>query len=180
VLTRAQKEEQVTQLRDKFGRATSVYLADYRGVTVEQINRLRSQLVKEGAGEYEYHVLKNTVLRRAVADSRLEGISGYLSGPTSVAISFGDPVRLAKTLVDYAKQHEVFELKGGFLEGKALDSREIATLATLPTLEELRGQLVGLLQAPATKLVRLLAEPGGQLARLVQARSSAMAGESGA
>jgi large subunit ribosomal protein L10 len=77
---------------------------------------------------------------------------------------------LAKTLVDYAKEHEVFELKGGYLDGRMLDTQEVETLATLPTLETLRGQMVGLLQASATKLARLLKEPGGQMARLVEAR----------
>ena len=95
-------------------------------------------------------------------------------GPTAVAISYGDPAALAKVLVDYSKANKVFELKGAFLDGRCLAEEEIATLATLPSLLELRAQLVGLLQAPAGKLVRLLAEPGGQLARLVEARRGAL------
>jgi large subunit ribosomal protein L10 len=85
-------------------------------------------------------------------------------------------VTLAKVLVDYEKDKEPFELKGGFLDGKALGTGEIATLATLPSLDQLRGKLVGLLQAPATKLVRLLNEPGAQLARLVEARRGSLEG----
>ena len=81
---------------------------------------------------------------------------------------------LAKVLVDFQEKHDNFELKGGYLDGKALDTGEIATMATLPNLQELRGILVGLLVAPATKLVRLLNEPGAQLARLVDARRSAL------
>ncbi len=79
-------------------------------------------------------------------------------------------MRLAKILVDYAKENEAFELKAGFLEGRPIDAGEIATLATLPSLDELRGRLVGLLQAPATKLAQILQAPGAQLARLVEAR----------
>ena len=94
-------------------------------------------------------------------------------------MSYGDPVALAKVLVDFQKKHEDFELKGGFLDGKALDTGEIARLATLPNLQEIRGTLVGLLVAPATKLVRLLNEPGAQLARIVEARRAALE-ESGA
>jgi large subunit ribosomal protein L10 len=96
------------------------------------------------------------------------------NGPTAVAISYGDPAALAKVLVEYAKANEVFELKGAFLDSRALDDGEIETLATLPTLDELRGTLIGLLQAPATKLVRLLNEPGAQIARLMEARRNAL------
>ena len=81
---------------------------------------------------------------------------------------------MAKVLVDYAKENEIFALKGGFLDGKAIDTGEIQTLATLPSLDQLRGQLVGLLQAPASKLARLLNEPAAQLARLVAARKDAL------
>ena len=172
MLTRAQKEEQVAELKDKFGRATSVYLADYRGIDVQSVNALRAKIRREGEGEYEYRVTKNTVLRRAAEGSDVAGITDRFQGPTAVALSFGDPVGLAKILVDFAKEHEVFELKGGVLEGRAIDAGEIGTLATLPTLDELRGKIVGLVQAPATKLVRLFNEPGAQLARVLNARGA--------
>lgn len=175
MLTRTQKQEQVAELREKFGRATSIFVADYRGVTVQQINELRSKL-REGGDDYEYRVSKNSLLKRAVEGTDVAVLSEHFEGPTAIAISYGDPVTLAKVLVDYEKEKEPFELKGGFLDGKALGSGEIATLATLPNLEQLRGKLVGLLQAPATKLVRLLNEPGAQLARLVEARRSSLEG----
>lgn len=174
MLTRAQKEEQIADLRDKFGRATSVIVADYRGVSVQSINQLRSKLRSDADNPSEYRVLKNSVLKLATADSGLDVLREHFVGPTAVAISFGDPVAMAKTMVDYSKDHEIFELKGGFLDGKAMDTGEIATLATLPSLDELRGQIVGLIQAPATKLVRLLAEPGSQIARLMEARRGAL------
>ncbi len=170
MLTRAQKEEQASELRDKFGRANSVFLADYRGLSVQEVNELRSRLWKDGSGDFEYRVAKNSVLRRATSDSDLSELKAHLDGPTSVAISYADPVELAKLLVDYAKEHEVFELKAGYIDGKILDTTEVATLASLPSLNQLRGLLIGLLQAPATKLVRLAAEPGAQLARLLEAR----------
>ena len=97
-----------------------------------------------------------------------------LSGPSAVAISYGDPVGLAKLLVDFSKANECFEIKGGLVDGKTVDDREIAVLATLPNLEQLRGQLVGLIQASSTKLVRLLKEPGGQVARLLEARRTSL------
>ena len=170
MLTRAQKEEQVSELKEKFGRATGVFVADYRGLTVDETNELRSELRGEDPDDSEYSVKKNSVLRLAVADTDLSGLSDQFAGPTAVAISYGDPVRIAKVLVDAEKKHDTFELKGGFLDGNTLDVAEVGTLATLPSLLELRGKIVGLLQAPATKLVRLFNEPGGQLARLLDAR----------
>ena len=170
MLSRAQKEEKVAVLREKLGRATSLYVADYRGVTVEAVNRLRSRVRREGAGAYEYAVVKNTLLRRAVADTPAAPVAEHLRGPTVMAMSFGDPVGLAKILVDFAKDVEVFQIKGGVLDGRGLDRAAIGQLATLPPLLELRGRLVGLIVAPATKLVRLVSEPGAQLARALAAR----------
>ena len=175
MLSRTQKQEQVSALRDKFGRATSVFVADYRGLTVGDANELRSKLRSDAAGgEVDYRIVKNSVLRRAAADSDLDVLKDSFNGPTAVAISYGDPAALAKVLVGYAKQNEVFKLKGAFLDGRSLDDGEISTLATLPSLDELRAKLVGLVQAPATKLVRLLNEPGSQLARLMEARRNAL------
>ena len=170
MLTRAQKEEQVADLKDKFGRASCVYVADFRGVDVEAANELRRKLRSEGDGEFEYRVTKNSVLRLAAGDTDVAGIVEHFQGPTAIAISYGDPVGLAKVLSDFAKSHEVFTLKGGILEGSAIDAAAIAKIATLPSLDQLRGKLIGLIQAPATKMVRLLAEPGAQLARVLGAR----------
>jgi large subunit ribosomal protein L10 len=170
VLTRTQKEEQVADLKEKFGRASCVYVADYRGVDVGAANELRTKLHTEGGGDFEYRVIKNTLLRLAAGDTPVESIIEHFQGPTAIAISYGDPVGLAKILSDFAKEHEVFELRAGVLEGSAMDAAAIAQVAKLPSLDQLRGKLIGLIQAPATKLVRLLAEPGAQLARVVSAR----------
>jgi large subunit ribosomal protein L10 len=172
MLTRAQKEEQVAELKDVFSRATCVYVADYRGLDVQAVNQLRSRVVKEGGGDFEYRVTKNRLLKLAAEGSDVAGIAEHFQGPTAIAVSYGDPAGLAKILDDFAKDHETFELKGGVLDGAPIGRGEIATLATLPSLDELRGRLVGLLQAPASKLARLLNEPGSQLARVVQAKSA--------
>jgi large subunit ribosomal protein L10 len=174
VLTRVQKEEQVADLRDKFGRATSVFVADYRGLTVGAVNELRGKLRSDSTNEVEYRVVKNSLLRLAAVDTDYSVLMEHFEGPTSIAISYGDPAALAKVLVDYAKTNEPFELKGACLDGESLDEDAVVQFATLPSLDELRGQLVGLLQAPATKLVRLLVEPGTQLARVVEARRAAL------
>jgi len=173
MLTRQQKEEQVAELKDKFARATSVFVADYKGLGVKQMEALRGGLRGAEASESEFRVSKNSILRLASSGGPAEGLQEHFSGTTSIAMSFGDPVALAKALVDYAKVNEKFELRGGILEGELLDQAGIATLATLPSLDELRGKIVGLLQAPASKLARLLNEPGAQIARVVAARESA-------
>lgn len=170
MLTRAQKEVQVADLKEKFARAKCVYLADYRGIGVDSANELRARIRKEGAGDFEYRVTKNAVLRFASADTDFAAMAEHFQGPTAVALSYGDPVGLAKILSDFAKDHEVFEIKGGVLEGEPVSAGDIAKLATLPSLDALRSTLIGLIQAPATKLVRLFAEPGGQIARVVAAK----------
>src|SRR4029453_2951720 len=114
MLTRAQKEETIGQLREKLARATSVFVADYRGLSVRQIDVLRGKLREPG--EAESRVTKNSLLLRAPADSPAAGLAANLDGPTAVAFSFGDPVRLAKLLVDYAKDPPKIRLKGGFRE----------------------------------------------------------------
>lgn len=170
MLSKADKEKVVVELRDKLARATSVFLADYRGLDVRAVEELRRKLHAEGDGSFEYRVAKNTLVRRAAGDSPVADLTTHLQGPTALALSYGDPVRLAKILVDYAKTNDPFELRVGWVEGRALEEQEIATLATLPTLEQLRARLVGLIQAPATKVAQVLVAPGAQVARVVEAR----------
>ena len=174
MLTREQKEEQVAELHDKFERATSVFVADYSGLAVKQIEALRGGLRKAEGSDSEFRIAKNSVLRLASEGGPVEGLKEHFTGTTSIAISFGDPVALAKTLVDYAKENEAFEIRGGLLDGQVLELAEISNLATLPSLDVLRGKIVGLLQAPAGKLARLMNEPAGQLARLVAASKTAI------
>jgi large subunit ribosomal protein L10 len=170
VLTRAEKQSEVAELQARFQRARSVFVADYRGLSVSAVDALRAKLRAEGKGDFEYRVAKNTLIKLAAAGSTGEALAPHLDGPTAVAFSFGDPARLAKILVDYAKDHEVFQLRIALVEGKPISRAEIATLATLPSLEALRARLLGLIQAPATKIAGVLAAPAGQLARLVAAR----------
>ncbi len=180
MLTFAQKQEAVAELKRKFEKASTVIVADYRGLDVMSVNALRMQLRQEGEGEYEYHVVKNSVLKRAAEGLSAEALHEHFRGPTAVALSYGDPVGLAKVLVKYAKEHDAFEIKGGLLEGRAVDDAEIGTLATLPGLEELRGTLVGLLQAPAQKIAAVLQAPAAQLARVMEARRAQLEESGGA
>lgn len=180
MLTRAQKEEAVAELKDKFARANSVIVAHYRGLDVASVDKLRAKLRADGADKYEYHVVKNSLLRIAAEGNDAAVLKAHFRGPTAVALSYGDPVKLAKTLVDYAKENDKFALQAGMLAGKAIDQKEIATLATLPSLEALRAQLIGLLQAPAQKILGVLQAPGAQIARLASARSKQLEEAGGA
>ena len=179
MLSQAQKQERVAELREKLERAKSVYLVDFRGLPVDAQNKLRGRLRAEGGGAFEYQVAKNTLLRRAVDGSTAAGLASHFQGPTAIAISYGDPVGLAKILVDYEKAYEIFSVKGGLVDGVEVEPAQVAELAMLPSLDGLRGKLVGLLGAPATKLARLLQAPGGQVARVIGAREKQLA-ESGA
>jgi large subunit ribosomal protein L10 len=176
VLSRAQKEQHVAEFREKFGRARSVLVAQYRGLDVAAVSKLRGRLHKDGQGQLEYHVVKNSLLRLAVVGSRSEAAKPLFKGPTAVMLSFGDPVGLAKIVTEFAKDHEIFELRGGVVEGQAVTKADVDVLATLPSLDELRGKLVGLLLAPAGKLARLVQAPAAQLARVVEARRKALEG----
>lgn len=173
MLNFAQKQEQVAELKEKLGRASSVVVADYRGLDVAAVTALRAKL--RAAGSCEYRVVKNSILRRASEGTGVDAIAAHFKGPTALALAFGDPVALAKVLVDFSKTNEVFQLRAGVLEGKALDPSELATLATLPGLDELRARLVGLIQGPAQKLVMVLSAPAAQLARVTEARSKKLA-----
>ncbi|MFP6579628.1 MAG: 50S ribosomal protein L10 [Myxococcota bacterium] len=174
MLTRSQKEAQVEDLRERLGRATSVFVADYCGLTVQQAEELRASIYKDAENPSEYQVVKNSMLRLATNDSELDCLREHFSGPTALALAYGDPVSLAKTLVAFGKEYDAFEIKGAYLDGQSLDSAGVAQLATLPNLFELRGMLAGLVQAPALKLVRLLFEPAGQIARLLEARRGSL------
>ncbi len=171
MLSRAEKETKVEAMREDFARATSVFVTEFSGVTVQDFESLRAKMHEAGPGEYDYRITKNTVLRLASEGSDVEQVKDSFKGPTAIAMSYADPVSLAKMLVDFEKAHEGFSVKAGVLDGKPLSESEIKTLATLPSLDELRGTLIGLLQAPATKIARLLVEPAAQLARVVDAHA---------
>ena len=169
MLTRQQKEEQVGQMAERLGRANTLLAIDYRGLSVEDANALRRQFVA-AEGEIEYRVAKNTLLRLAVAGTSAEGLLEFLSGPTALAISFDEPSAVAKAVVDYAKDHEALEIKGGVVEGEVVDLDTIKRFAALPSKHELRGMLAGTLQAPMRNLAGTLHSLLGNLRNALEAR----------
>ena len=162
----AEKTDRVRELRDDLGRATVAVLAEYRGLTVVQMNRFR-RAVREAEGRCR--VGKNTLARRAVKASRYEKLEPMLGGPLALILGFKDPVAVAKLAVKFAEELPKLEIKCAVLDGAVLAPGEVKALAMLPAREVVLAQLLGLLQAPASQLLRTLNEPAARLARLVDA-----------
>lgn len=176
-MDRAEKVTSVETLQDEFGRATVAVLAEYRGLTAIQMNRVR-KAVREADGRCR--VSKNRLAKRAVDGTRDSSATPLFSGPTAVFIGFRDPVAMAKVAVKLAAEFPKLEIKGALLDGRVLPAADVKALADLPPREVLLGTLLGLLNAPASRLLRTLNEPGAQLARLVDALAKRAEGGGGA
>jgi large subunit ribosomal protein L10 len=165
-MKRAEKIDSVREIQKDLGRATVAVLAEYRGLTVGQMNRFR-RAVREAQGRCR--VAKNTLARRAVSASHYEKLTPMLSGPTALIFGFKDPLVIAKLAVRFAEELPKLEIKGGVLDGEVLPAAAVKALANLPAREVLIAQLLGLLQAAVAQLLRTLNEPAARLARLVDA-----------
>lgn len=165
-MLKSEKEEMIKDLSDKFARAKSAVLAEFTKVDVETVTKLRAKLRD---GKVEYKVLKNTLAKRAAKGTSVEVIADEFVGPVAVAISYDDVIAPAKILSDFIKDKENIKVRSAVVEGKRIDANGVKALAKLPGLPELRAQLLGVLTQPASKLVRTIAAPGSQLARVMQA-----------
>ena len=167
-MDRTQKAEAVKSLNGLLSGAGAVIVAHYSGMTVAQMGDLRSRLRKAGAS---FKVAKNRLAVRALEGTNAAGISDLFKGPTGIAYS-ADPVAAPKVLVAYAKENDKFKILGGVAVGSVLDPEGVKALAELPSLDQLRGKILGLLQAPATRIAGVLQAPAGQLARVLSAYAS--------
>jgi large subunit ribosomal protein L10 len=165
-MRRSEKVDSVREIQDDLGRATVAVLAEYRGLTVVQMNRFR-RAVREAQGRCR--VAKNTLTKRAVSEGRYGQLGPLLRGPLALILGFKDPVAIAKLAVKFADELPKLEIKGAVLGGQVLPAAEVKALASLPPREVLLAQLLGLLQAPTTQLLRTINEPAASLARLVDA-----------
>jgi len=165
-MKKEEKTSVVAQLAESLNRASIAVVSEYKGIKAGESDGLRRRL---RAAQGEFRVAKNTLVRRAIKNTKFEALEPTLGGPVGLLLSYADPVELAKTINSLRELGERFKVRGGVLEGKPLTPAEIAALAALPPREVILGQLLGLLQAPATKLARLLNEPGSALARLLEA-----------
>jgi large subunit ribosomal protein L10 len=164
-LERAEKRDVVTALHDVIAKTGVVVVAHYAGLTVAQMTRLRSDMRSAGG---QVKVAKNRLVKLALEGTDAKGIADLLKGPTCLAYS-ADPIAAPKIAVKFAKANEKFVILGGAMGATVLDVRGVNSLADLPSLDELRGKLIGLIQAPASKIARTLNEPGAQLARVFAA-----------
>lgn len=166
-LDRAQKQAAAAALYDMFQNTGVVVVAHYSGLSVAQMTDLRRQM-RDGGGQVK--VAKNRLVKIALKGTGKEGIADLFTGPTVLVYS-DDPVAAPKVAAKFAKAHEKFVILGGAMGATLLDPKGVSDLSELPSLDELRGKLVGLLQAPASKLARVVQAPAGQLARVISAYS---------
>lgn len=165
-MRKEQKTALVEDLKAQFGRAKLALVSEYKGMTAGESTDVRRKL---RAARGEMRVAKNTLVRRAIEGTEYAALGDKLGGPVGLILSFEDPVEIAKTVVGFKELGDKFKIRGGVLGGQALTPEEIQALATLPPKEVVMAQLLGLLQAPATRLVRLLNEPGSMMARAIDA-----------
>jgi len=165
-MRKEQKTAVVDNLSGAFRKATIAIVSEYRGMSVAETTEVRRKL---RAVRGELKVAKNTLIRRALKDTRYSSLEDKLGGPVGLIISTEDPVELAKTVIGFKDLGDKFKLRGGVVDGAPVTVEQIQALATLPPREVILAQLLGLLNAPATQLVRLLNEPGSGLVRLIDA-----------
>jgi large subunit ribosomal protein L10 len=169
-MDRTTKEQQVAELKDKLGKSAAIVLADYRGLDVPTVTSLRDDFRKQ---QCEYKVYKNTLVKLAIAGTPLEGMGPYLEGPTAVIFSWDSPSAAAKVAKTFAKGHEKFKIKGGYLEG-VLDQKGVERAAEMPGKDELRASLLATFMAPATELVRTINAGAQNFVYLLDAQKRAL------
>jgi large subunit ribosomal protein L10 len=175
-MKREQKEHVVDELTQRLKAAETLLVADYRGLTMPQIDELRSRLLESGA---RFTVVKNTLTRRAAEAAGADALLALLDGPSAIAFleTDGDMVAAAKALADSARETNVLEIRGGIMQGRTLTAAEVETLAKLPPEDVLRGQVLGAIVAPLTALAGLLNAPLQNLVGLIDARIEQLGGE---
>ena len=171
-MDRAQKAESIETLKGGFAGAGAVVVTHYLGLTVAAMTDLRTRLRAQGA---KLKVVKNTLAQKAMAGSTGEAGDRLFSGPVAIAYA-PDPVSAAKVVTDYAKGNDKFSVVGAIMGQTVLDQKAVAALATLPSLDQIRGQLIGLLNAPATRVATVLQAPAAQIARVLSAHAEKQGG----
>ena len=171
-----EKERVVAELTEKLRLADTLIVADYRGLTMPQIDALRARLHEHGA---RFNVVKNTLTRRAAEAAGAEALLALLEGPSAIAFveSDGDPVAVAKALADSARDTKVLAIRGGVMQGRQISAAEVEELAKLPAIDVLRGQVLGAIIGPLTTLAGLVKAPLQDLYGLIDARIEQLEGE---
>ncbi len=167
-ITKARKRELVEAYEEWLGKSKAVILAEYLGLTMKDMDTLRSK-VREAGGEF--HVIKNTLGKLAFQEAGYQVPEEFFTGSTAAGFAFADAPAVAKVLMDFGRTAEALKVKGGYMDARPVSAEQVKALAELPPLPVLRAQLLGTLLAPASQLARLLAEPGRQLATVLKAFS---------
>jgi large subunit ribosomal protein L10 len=178
-MQRSEKERVVADLAERLRSTETLIVADYRGLSVTDINKLRGELLEHGA---RFIVVKNTLTRRAAEEAGAEALLALLDGPTAIAFleSEGDPVAVAKALSTAARETRVLEIRGGILDGQQVGEEEVKSLATLPPADVLRAQLVGAVSGPLMSVVGLFTAPLRDLVNVLDARIKQLEEQGGA
>jgi large subunit ribosomal protein L10 len=167
-ISKQQKKELVEQYKKWLDESDGMVLTHYHGLSVNAISNLRRDIRESGG---EFHIIKNTLAKRAFEESGREWKEGVFNGPTALGISYQNPTGLAKVIKDFSKEFGTIEIKSGYLAERLMTVEEIIALAELPSMEEMRAKLLRTILAPASQLVRTLAEPGRQMAAVLKSYS---------
>lgn len=167
-VSKERKEEVLATYAEWLKKSQAVIVVEYTGAKMKDLDNIRAKIRESGG---EFHILKNTLARRAFADGGMSLPAEFLEKSTAVSFAFSDPAGMAKALNDATKGNEFVKVKGGFMSGQVLNASQVKALADMPPLPVMRAQLLGVLQAPAGKLVRTLAEPARGLAAVIKAFS---------
>lgn len=171
-MLKSEKEAVIKELNEKFTRAKAAIVAEFSKLNVETVTKLRKKFRDAGV---EYKVLKNTLAKRAAKGTSIEVVSDDFTGPVAIALGYGDVIAPAKILSEFIKDMETIKVRSAVVDGKKIDAKGVQALAKMPGLPELRAKILGMLTQPAGKLVRTIAAPGAQLARVIKAREDALA-----
>ena len=175
-MLKSDKERIVGELTERLQATETLIVADYRGLTMKEVDALRGELLQHGA---RFTIVKNSLTRRAAEAAGADAVLALLDGPTAIAFleTDGDPVAVAKALAETARTTKVLAVRGGVLEGRVMTAEEVEELAKLPPLDVLRGQVLGAVAAPLYAIVGLFAAPLQDLHGLLQARIDQLGGE---
>lgn len=176
-MAKPQKTAQIEDLADRLQRAELAVIADYRGLSVSQLQELRARLRVQDA---DFKVAKNTLTRIAASQVGIDGLEPELKGPTAIMFAYGDIVAPAKTLSDFARTSRIMTIRAGVLNNQIVRASDIEAIATLPSRDELVGKLVGLLASPMARTVGVLSGPSRSMAYIVNARIESLGGDSDA
>ena len=167
MMNKEAKKNYVEEMIKNFTANESVMIAQYQGLNVTELDELRKELRDKGI---LFKITKNRITKIAIKETPVKDLEKYFTGPTATAIS-SDPITTAKILTKFAKSHDKLKIVAGFMDGKVLDQKEVAIIATLPSLEEARAKIVGILATPAQKIISILLAPGSKIANLARAKS---------